>query len=230
MLLGNMNGLRMVAGIDPSQLSVYHFLHIDNLASVFASGFLYSDGYIRDHGMSSVCVAMNRLKERRLAIEIPLFDDLKVGYCVPFYFCTKSVMFYVIFKADSPDLAYKGGQEPIVYLRFDFNSVWEWAMRLNLRRVLTSGNASAAHAEAYLEKDAVCGLDWDAIRETQWGGDDLIQHRKAAELLVEERVSAGLIAEIGVIGEPRRQQAEGIVSQYPQFSQIPINVRREWYF
>ena len=220
----------MNAEVDPAQLSVYHFLHVDNLAGVLSSGFLYSDGYVRDHGIRNVGVAMNRIKERRLSIEIPGVSDLKVGHCVPFYFCTKSMMLFVIAKGDSPDLIYKGGQSPIVYLRFDFNRVWEWARISGLRAMMTSGNASAAQAEVYLEKDAVRGLDWDAIRETQWGGDDLLKHRKAAEFLVEECVSADLISEIGVIDETHRLKVVAIVSQYPKFSQIPVNIQRGWYF
>ena len=209
---------------------VYHFLHIDNLESVFSSGFLYSDGYIRDHGMQNVCVGMNRLKDRRLTIDIPQFPDLKVGYCVPFYFCVKSVMLYLIKRADSPDLPYKGGQDPIVYLRFDFDRLWEWAHVSNLRTLLTSGNASAEMAESYLEKDAVRCLDWKAIRSRYWGGDDLLKHRKAAELLVEGWVEAGLVSEIGVISEPYREAVAEIISRYPRFARIPVNVRRDWYF
>lgn len=230
MISGNTRDLKLSAGVDPSQLSVYHFLHIDNLEGVFSSGFLYSDGHMRDQGLANVCVAMNRLKDRRLAIEIPQFPDLKVGYCVPFYFCTKSVMLYVISQANSPDLTYKGGQNPIVYLRFDFERVWEWAKASGLRTIITNGNASAAHAESYVEKGAVRGLDWDAIGQTQWGGDDLIKHRKAAELLVEDRVSAELIAEIGAIADPYCQSVAMVVTRHPQFKRIPINPRREWYF
>ena len=74
------------------------------------------------------------------------------------------------------------------------------------------------------------GLKWKAIMASQWGGDDLLKHHKAAELLVENRVCAELISEIGVISESCRRDVAGIVSAYPRFAQIPISVRRDWYF
>jgi hypothetical protein len=63
---------------------------------------------------------MSSIKWRRLE-ELTLKNshpDLLVGECVPFYFCPRSVMFYLIHMR-SHELPYKGGQGPIVHLEAD---------------------------------------------------------------------------------------------------------------
>lgn len=44
---------------------------------------------------------------------------LYVGQCVPFYFCPRSVMLYVIYCANHDELSYRGGQGPILHLEAD---------------------------------------------------------------------------------------------------------------
>ncbi|WP_205620247.1 DarT ssDNA thymidine ADP-ribosyltransferase family protein [Salinivibrio socompensis] len=63
---------------------------------------------------------MNTIKQRRLTeLTLDSHPDLYVGQCVPFYFCPRSIMLYVIHRADSDELTYKGGQGPIIHLQAD---------------------------------------------------------------------------------------------------------------
>jgi hypothetical protein len=60
---------------------------------------------------------MSAIKRRRVEeLEVSCHPGTKVGDYVPFYFCPRSVMLYVIHRANHPDLSYRGGQEPIVHL------------------------------------------------------------------------------------------------------------------
>ena len=52
---------------------------------------------------------------------------LNVGDCVPFYFCPRSVMLYLIHRANHPELDYRGGQGPIVHLEADLHEAANWA-------------------------------------------------------------------------------------------------------
>lgn len=51
----------------------------------------------------------NDIKERRRQLRLTSHRDLRVGECVPFYFCPRSVMLYVIRHANHPKLTYRGG-------------------------------------------------------------------------------------------------------------------------
>ena len=78
---------------------------------------------------------------------------LHVGDCVPFYFCPRSVMLYLIYQANHPELTYRGGQGPIVHLEFDLHRVVQWAEAQGLRWAFTLSNAGSYYFEDR------CGLD-----------------------------------------------------------------------
>ena len=59
---------------------------------------------------------MSEIKQRRLTNPVKCRPGLSVGECVPFYFCPRSVMLYVIHMANHPELKYRGGQGAIVHL------------------------------------------------------------------------------------------------------------------
>ena len=71
---------------------------------------------------------MNKIKRRRLdELTLSNYPDLHVGDCVPFYFCPRSVMLYIFYKDNHPEVDYHGGQEPIRHLEADFDQVIAWA-------------------------------------------------------------------------------------------------------
>ena len=99
----------------PAQPKIYHIVHIDNLASIVADGCLWSDAVMIQRQGGTV-IGMGGIKQRRLGLPVSCHDGLNVGDCVPFYFCPRSIMLYVIHCANHPELAYRGGQQPIVHL------------------------------------------------------------------------------------------------------------------
>jgi len=50
------------------------------------------------------------------------YPDLYVGDYVPFYFCPRSIMLFIIHQANHPELDYRGGQVPIVHLQADLHT------------------------------------------------------------------------------------------------------------
>ena len=77
---------------------------------------------------------MEDIKRRRLTeLRLNSHPDLFVGDCVPFYFCPRSVMLYVISRANHPQLSYRGGQGSIVHLQADLRSTVAWAGKKGLR-------------------------------------------------------------------------------------------------
>ncbi len=102
----------------PSQPKIYHIVHVDRLASILGSGGLLCDAQIIAQHAPGTTIGMNTIKQRRLTqLTLDSHPDLHVGQCVPFYFCPRSIMLYVIYRADSEELAYKGGQGPIFTFR-----------------------------------------------------------------------------------------------------------------
>ena len=71
---------------------------------------------------------MSVIKARRLfELEVDCHPGTKVGEYVPFYFCPRSIMLYLFYRGNHPDLDYTGGQRPLVHLEADVHEVVEWA-------------------------------------------------------------------------------------------------------
>lgn len=99
----------------PSRPKIYHLLHVDKLSSVIAEGCIWSDAQVRTRRLGGTAVGLTDIKDRRLhANRLNSHPDLYIGQCVPFYFCARSVMLYILFRGNHPELTYKGGQDPIL--------------------------------------------------------------------------------------------------------------------
>ena len=122
----------------PTAPKIYHIVHVDRLPSIVADGRLWCDAEITQRSASGTTIWMNEIKQRRLTNELHSHEGLCVGDCVPFYFCPRSVMLYVIHRKNHPNLTYRGGQKPIVHLEADLRQTVDWAdtnQRLGLHAV-----------------------------------------------------------------------------------------------
>ena len=70
---------------------------------------------------------------------------LRVGDCVPFNLCPRSVMLYVIYMGNNRELEYRGGQGPIIHLEADMRESVAWATVNEKRWAFTRSNASDAN-------------------------------------------------------------------------------------
>lgn len=81
----------------PKQPKIYHILHVDRLPSIIADNHLWCDAQVTRHSTLGTSIGMSEIKRRRLEVlSLKSYSDLYVGQCVPFYFCPRSIMLYVI--------------------------------------------------------------------------------------------------------------------------------------
>lgn len=131
----------------PENPKVYHITHIDNLPRLVDED-LWSDAERIRRGLQCTLVGMSEIKRRRLEeLEVDCHPGTKVGEYVPFYFCPRSIMLYLLYRGNSPGLAYTGGQRPIVHLRADLKAVLAWADTKKRRCAFSKGNAGARYTE-----------------------------------------------------------------------------------
>ena len=181
----------------PTEPKIYHIVHVDRLASIIADGYLWSDAEARRRDVGGTAIGMARIKKRRLE-ELTLSShlDLFVGYCVPFYFCPRSVMLYQIYRGNDPNMDYQGGQGLIVHLEADLRQTVARADAAKRRWAFTSSNAGSRYFEDFSDLSKLNMLDWDAIQASQWSGDR--KGPKQAEFLVELSFPWNLVTRIGV--------------------------------
>jgi len=148
----------------PARPKVYHITHMDNLPSIVADGELLSDAAVIAKGGPAQPIGMSGIKRRRVEeLEVDCYPGTKVGDYVPFYFCPRSVMLYVIHCANHVELTYRGGQDPIVHLEADVQQVVSWANANQVRWAFSLSNAGARYTEFRSNLESLAELDWNAI-------------------------------------------------------------------
>ncbi len=136
----------------PDKPKIYHIVHVDRLNSIIADNRLCCDAEISNRPPSGTSIGINNIKQRRLTkLVLPDhrdYSDLHVGDCVPFYFCPRSVMLYLIDKRNAIELTYRDGQEPVIHLEADLWQTVDWAEINNQRWAFTLSNAGSGYFEA----------------------------------------------------------------------------------
>ena len=209
----------------PSRPKIYHIAHVDRLPSIVADQFFWCDREIQRRP-GGTTIGMSAIKTRRLnELRLNSHPHLYVGDCVPFYFCPRSIMLYIIWQANHPDLAYKGGQVPIVHFEADLFSVVDWAQKAGLRWAFTLGNAGSRYFEDRSDLARLSDIKWDAIKATDWRK---CKEDKQAEFLVEARFPWYLIERIGVHSAvPYQLTANALPTGGHR---PPVEMIREWYY
>ncbi len=216
----------------PKHPKLYHICHVDRLTSIVADGCLWSDAEIAQRKPPGTTIGMSQIKHRRLhELQLASHPGLFVGQCVPFYFCPRSIMLYLISRANHAELTYRGGQGPIVHLQFDMRAVVEWAEEEGHRWSFTLSNAGAYYFEDRADLNCLGELNWDAIGADRWSGGGIcatVKEGKQAEFLVERSTPWSLVEIIGVHSEAVYRQAN---TAMPREGHRPeVMVKREWYY
>jgi len=216
----------------PTQPKIYHILHVDRLASVLDDGVLWSDALLRERRAGGTTIGMGNIKRRRLERNsLTSHPGLRVGDCVPFYFCPRSIMLYLIWQANHPELTYRGGQEPIIHLEADLEAAVAWAGENRRRWAFTLSNAGSAYFEDRADLAQLGEVNWAAVAARKWSGlgiDPALKEGKQAEFLVEERFPWHLVERIGVHRQSVYQQVSGVLngrSHRPRLEILP-----DWYY
>ncbi len=209
----------------PAQPKIFHICHVDRLASIVAAGGLLSDAAVVQAAAPGTVIGMNHIKQRRLQeLRLNSHPGLFVGKCVPFYFCPRSVMLFLIHRQNA-DLAYKGGQGPIIHLEADLHATVAWANAQPRRWAFTLSNAGSRYFEDRADLARLGDVDWDAVAARNWSA---CREAKQAEFLLEHSFPWHLVERIGVLSQP-------IATQVAQTLPVgghrpPVHILPAWYY
>jgi hypothetical protein len=78
-------------------------------------------------------------------------------------------MLYLIYEGNHPELAYRGGQEPIVHFEADLHTVVAWADAQPRRWAFTLSNAGARYFEDRSDLGQLGEIDWTLCRPRTGG-------------------------------------------------------------
>lgn len=212
----------------PANQKIYHIVHIGRLASILAEGGLLCDSAMaRRRSAAGTTIGMGAIKTRRLTLPVPCHAGTCVGDYVPFYFCSRSIMLYVIHSANHPDLAYRGGQGPIIHIEADLRRVIAWADANRRRWAFSLSNAGARYAQFRSQTDHLGEVNWAAVAASDFRPAD-VKEGKQAEFLLHEFFSWDLVERIGVVSQGMAQQVANDL--HGRRHRPPIVIRPDWYY
>jgi len=212
--------------VTPSNIKIYHIAHMDRLPSISADGFLWCDAEVVRRAPTGTTIGMSSIKLRRLSeLHLSSYPDLRVGDCVPFYFCPRSVMLYLIYQGNHSELNYSQGQGPILHFEADLHAVVAWANAQLVRWAFTLSNAGSYFFEDRNDLARLDEIDWNAVQARDWRQ---CKEGKQAEFLLEHRFPWHLIERIGVQSPVVYRQ---VVNALPANGHRPsVEVRADWYY
>jgi hypothetical protein len=206
----------------PADPWIYHITHADNLASTIATGGIWCDAKVRAGRATPTDVGYAHIKNRRMTRAVACAAGGVVGDYVPFNFCPRSVMLFVLHRGHP---GYQGGQEKIVHLVSSVS-----AARATRRACLfTDRHAELAYAQQYESLDDLDKVDWSVMpTDVWWGGDPDVKERRQAEFLVHDFFPWSAVA--GVVAYDQTVAAEVralVAAAAPKYGVV---VRPAWYY
>ena len=212
----------------PARPKIYHITHLDNLASIVAAGEIESDGRRYRLGLDHATIGMAAIKQRRLfELDVSCHPGTKVGEYVPFYFCPRSIMLYILYRGNHPDMAYHGGQGPILHLQADLESVIDWMEEQGTRWAFSDRNAGTRFTDFFNKRELLDRIDWNAVRSTDFR-DPMVKEGKQAEFLVYDVFPWQLVEKIGIFDRQIRRQVVTVL-QGAAYKPV-VQVEQSWYF
>jgi hypothetical protein len=208
----------------PPDPKIFHIVHVENLASIVRDGCLWPDSVMARRGGSAV-IGNREIKADRLRLPVSCHPGTTVGEYVPFYFCPRSVMLYVISKRNHPNVVYRDGQGPVVHLVASLRNVVEWANQERQRWAFTDINAANRAADFFGDLGDLTKLDWSAIAARMWVS---CRDHKMAEFLIQNRFPWELVDRIGVISQATAQRVANAIREAAHRPYIEI--KPDWYY
>ncbi|MFB2642762.1 DUF4433 domain-containing protein [Shewanella bicestrii] len=199
-------------------VKVSHITHIDNLNSILAQGCLWSDHKRIELGLVNQNIGYSHIKQRRLVRPVNVATGGTIGQYVPFNFCPRSVMLFVIHKGHDD---YQGGQERVLHLISDIDTI-----RLtNDNCFFTDIHADLDYAEQIDDFTRITELDLKRINERYWSD---FKEEKQAEFLAFESVAWHTIRQIGVKTQAIAEEVSVLLQAVQHKPEVVV--RPQWYY
>jgi hypothetical protein len=200
-------------------VSISHITHLDNLAGILEQGCLWSDAKRIELGLVNQNIGYSHIKQRRLVRPVNVAAGGTIGQYVPFNFCPRSVMLFVISRGHDD---YSGGQDNILHLISDVDTV-----RLsNQHCFFTDIHADLDYAEQVDDFSRINELDLNKIINERYWQD--FKEEKQAEFLAFEAVQWQTIQRIGVKSQEVAERVRDLIQR--QAHQPDIVVKPDWYY
>ncbi len=199
---------------------IFHITHVDNLPGIIAMDRLCCDAQRIAQDIGSTNIGYSHIKARRMAHPVTVSEGGTLGDYVPFNFCPRSVMLFVVSCGHDN---YEDGQEPIIHLQTSTDSI----IKTGRPYAFTDRHADLGYAVQYDSLDDLDKVDWDVMPVKYWS-DSEVKEKRQAEFLVHEYCPWSAIEEITVINQAIKVRVEAAL--VGAVHKPAVQIRRNWYY
>lgn len=205
---------------DLAQTPIYHITDASNLPGIIAGGGLVSEAALAAKGGPKVVIGYDHIKLRRMEqTRIPHANNRFVGEFVPFYYCPRSPMLYVVNRGRTG--RQPGCQTEIVHLV----STVANGIALGRQWAISDVNAGSNYPSFFNHPNALDSLDWQAIGSQYWQN---CATQKAAEFLVADAFPWQQIVAIGCHNQTVAQRVTAALAASSHKPRVLL--RPAWYY
>jgi hypothetical protein len=178
---------------------------------------LWCDRERQQRNLACTNIGYTHIKLRRLTRAVDAGAGGTLGDYVPFNFCPRSVMLYVIHKGHRD---YGGGQEHIVHLV----STVSRAVALERPWAFSDRHAELAHALHFDDLARLNEVNWAAMPRRSW---ESVREERQAEFLVKGFFPWSAVIEVAAMTRKAAQRASATLERAHV---PPVAIRPEWYY
>lgn len=142
--------------------AIYHITHANNLEGIVREGRLWCDARRIERSLGNTNIGYSHIKARRMRHSVTVAAGGMLGNYVPFNFCARSVMLYVVSQGHED---YREGQRPIVHLV----SFIERIGAAGRAWFFTDRHADLGYANQYDALEKLGEVNWAVMPMRQWG-------------------------------------------------------------
>ncbi|MET9411999.1 DUF4433 domain-containing protein [Streptomyces sp. NPDC002935] len=205
---------------------LFHFTHIRNLPGILNDKCLVSDSEMQSRGGVPMECGDTEIKSQRRLRPIKVSPGGVPADYVPFYYAPRSPMLYRISKGGVR--TYPDGQPPLVYLVSNVAA----ASGVGQPYVVSDGNCASAITDHFNSLESMEQVvDWSIIGAQIWANttnDGDRMRRRMAEFLVYEQLPVSALTEVATYDREHALLVERLLDDASV--DLPVTVRREWYY
>jgi hypothetical protein len=198
---------------------IFHITHVKNLQGIITAGGLFSDAALAKQKVTATNIGYTHVKAGRLTKPVQSYPGTSVGDFVPFYFCPRSVMLYVInlgLTGHPP-----GCQVDIVHLVSRVST----ASAHGLWAFTTTNAAAAFTTQFHTSLTNLTQVHWWAMPRDDWR---MCKDERQAEFLVLNFFPWTAVHEIWVHGHSAERNVRTVLAGAPH--RPPVYVRPDCYY
>ena len=201
--------------------AIYHITHADNLEGIVREGRLWCDAQRMARNLGSTNIGYSHIKARRMRHPVTVSAGGALGDYVPFNFCPRSVMLYVVSQGHEN---YREGQHPIVHLVTSIDAI----QATGRPWFFTDRHADLGYANQYDALEKLGEVDWTVMPIRQWGGDADLKEKRQAEFLVHDWCPWLAVEMIGVMDQEIATRVRAMLARAAHRPRVEVH--RDWYY